>query len=201
MRVPPGLRSCARLLAALGVSITLVQGSVEAQTVPSPEPSPAQSSAPTMDPNSAFADPSQPIKVHLNKMFMIALESNPSTGYHWVQHGDLDKTVLKYLSSFFLAPQTNAVGAPGHEIRMYWAEGLGDTTIDLDYVAPGTSGTIGKPWSSALPSCLSTYDTARGHAGSVRVPRNVEDRRSLERRSKTKRNQGRRTQDRRGPRF
>jgi hypothetical protein len=27
---------------------------------------------------------------------------------------------------------------------MYWADGLGDTTIDLDYVAPGTSGTIGK---------------------------------------------------------
>ena len=54
--------------------------------VPTPVPATADPASSSMP---AITDPSQPIVVNAGDTFMIVVESNPSTGYHWELVGDL----------------------------------------------------------------------------------------------------------------
>ncbi len=82
------------------------------------------------------------IEVNVGQEFALALESNPSTGYHWELAQPLDETVLAFLGSEYRPPEANAIGAGGPEIWTFQAVGRGGATISLKYV---------RPWETDVP--------------------------------------------------
>jgi len=72
------------------------------------------------------------------QVLLITLESNGTTGYQW-QQLTVDETILKLASSEYVVPETGdppRVGAGGHEIFRYAAEGTGETSLELGYRRP-----------------------------------------------------------------
>ncbi|MFN8435634.1 MAG: protease inhibitor I42 family protein [Anaerolineales bacterium] len=98
-----------------------------------PAESPASSSTP------ALTDPSQPISVKAGETFMIVVESNPSTGYHWEIMGDL--TNIEFLSREFTGSEPPIPGSGGVEVWTFKANTAGDTSFVLGNYPPG-EGTI-----------------------------------------------------------
>jgi predicted secreted protein len=83
-----------------------------------------------------FTDPAAPIAVRAGQLFLVALEANPSTGYHWAAANVPDPAVVALRGAAFL-PTSGLVGAPGRELRVYEAVGAGSATIELGYAPPG----------------------------------------------------------------
>ena len=80
------------------------------------------------------------LTVTLGSTFAIELVSNPTTGYMWIMP---DYTVLTYLSTnttdgegLFIAPESDAIGAPGKQRFFFKAFLLGEQTIKLEYKRP-----------------------------------------------------------------
>lgn len=84
----------------------------------------------------ASAEAQSRIEVATDKMFTLALESNPSTGYQWELAQPLDETKLKLVDSFYREPQTDRVGAAGVQLWLFRALASGETTISMKYVRP-----------------------------------------------------------------
>jgi len=76
------------------------------------------------------------IETALNKNFTISLVSNPTTGYQWQIVRQMDTGLLELLNSKFIAPETNLVGAPGHEEWSFKAIKKGKTIISFAYSRP-----------------------------------------------------------------
>lgn len=80
-----------------------------------------------------YADPSQGIEIVIGERFIIALESNPTTGYAW--ETDFDENFLKLVQSEFepgeAAPSMVGVGGE----RRFTFKGLkeGETELTLTY--------------------------------------------------------------------
>jgi predicted secreted protein len=91
-----------------------------------------------------FTDASTPIQVRAGQVFLIALPSNPSTGYHWIEAAGPDAGIAVFRGAAYQAPETGVIGAPGQDVRAYEAIAVGSTTIALNYVSPGAEKTIGK---------------------------------------------------------
>jgi predicted secreted protein len=97
---------------------------------PTPAPTdPASSSTP------ALTDPSQPITVNADEVFMIVVESNPSTGYHWEVVGDLSGVEL--VSREYTATEPVIPGSGGVEVWTFKATIAGDTSVTLGNYPPG----------------------------------------------------------------
>jgi predicted secreted protein len=84
----------------------------------------------------AYTDPGVPIVVEEGQEFVIALESNPTTGYQWQLAEPLEEEVLSLVKTEFEEPEEDMVGASGEERWTFIAEGRGDTIIDFVYVRP-----------------------------------------------------------------
>ena len=87
-----------------------------------------------------FNDAASPVVVRAGQLFVIVLDANPSTGYHWKATSDPDGGVATLRGTTFLPSAAGMMGAPGKELRIYEAVGPGTTTIPLSYVPPGTGG-------------------------------------------------------------
>lgn len=102
---------------------------------PTPEP------APTVDPASssmpALTDPAQPITVNAGDIFMIVVESNPSTGYHWEMIDPLDDIHLELVSREYTASEPVMPGSGGVEVWTLKAVSAGDTSFVLGNYPPG----------------------------------------------------------------
>jgi predicted secreted protein len=97
-----------------------------------------------------FTDPSSAIAVQAGQLFMIALDANPSTGYHWAAGPDPDPAVAVLRGTAFLPASSGLIGAPGREIRVYEATGPGTATIALAYLPPGRGGKAAKQMAFTL---------------------------------------------------
>lgn len=99
--------------------------------------------APTADPASstmpALTDPSQPITVSAGETFMIVVESNPSTGYHWEIVGDM--TNIEFVSREFTGSEPVIPGSGGVEVWTFKATAAGDTSFVLGNYPPGEGTT------------------------------------------------------------
>ena len=84
---------------------------------------------------SEYSDPDTPIEVDVGQKFVVALESNASTGYQW-QFADrlTGKGVLKVVKRQYHPPASNHIGAPGKELWTFKAVGEGETIILMGYV-------------------------------------------------------------------
>ncbi|MBG7604320.1 MAG: protease inhibitor I42 family protein [Actinobacteria bacterium] len=68
--------------------------------------------------------------------FTIVLESNVTTGFSWQLEEPLDEGVLVLVDDDYIAPGTDAVGAPGKQELTFEAVSPGTTSIELWYIRP-----------------------------------------------------------------
>jgi inhibitor of cysteine peptidase len=84
-----------------------------------------------------YTDPGQAISVGVNKEFVIALGSNPTTGYSWQE--SYDETMLKLVEKTYKpgkAAKLGLIGAGGVEYFRFKALKAGTTEITMDYKRP-----------------------------------------------------------------
>jgi inhibitor of cysteine peptidase len=96
-----------------------------------------------------YDDEGQTIEIGLDQEFIIALGSNPSTGYSW--QASYDETMLELIpgedggQSTYKADETEegVVGAGGVECFQFKTLKAGETEITLTYRQPWEGGGIG----------------------------------------------------------
>jgi len=87
----------------------------------------------------AYTDPGQTIGISVNQEFiiLIALESNPTTGYSW--QASYDETMLELVENTYEPgeyAQQGAVGAGGTELFRFRALESGESEITMVYKRP-----------------------------------------------------------------
>ena len=78
----------------------------------------------------------EPIEVKSGNNFIIALESNRTTGYEWQLAKPLDAATVELIGSQYLAPDTKRIGTAGKEHWTFKGVGRGKTPIFFKYVRP-----------------------------------------------------------------
>jgi inhibitor of cysteine peptidase len=83
-----------------------------------------------------YTDPVQTINVSVNQEFILALESNPTTGYGWQETHEA--SMLELVSDQYQARETapDVVGAGGTHYFTYKALKKGETQVTLVYRRP-----------------------------------------------------------------
>ena len=102
---------------------------------PTPVPATADPASSSMP---AITDPSQPIMVNAGEPFMIVVESNPSTGYHWELVGDL--TGVEFVSRAYTPSEPVLTGSGGVDVWAFKAVSTGEIQITLGSYPPGVDG-------------------------------------------------------------
>lgn len=88
-----------------------------------------------------YSEPSQIIDVGIDQGFIIALDSNPTTGYKWETQFDgalLELVEKKYRTSE--ATEKGIVGAGGIETFEFKARTKGETEVTMTYKRPWETG-------------------------------------------------------------
>ncbi len=75
------------------------------------------------------------IELDKNKMVVLRLESNPSTGYSWLVE-EMDSNVLRQVGDFEIEYQSHLLGAPGTQVLRFVGAGKGLTSLKLAYRRP-----------------------------------------------------------------
>jgi len=84
-----------------------------------------------------YTDSAQTINISINQTFIIALDSNPTTGYSW--QASYDESMLELVGKSYemgKKAKQGAVGAGGVEYFQFKALKTGKTEITLDYQRP-----------------------------------------------------------------
>jgi inhibitor of cysteine peptidase len=90
-----------------------------------------------------YDDPGQTIDIGIKQEFVIALGSNPTTGYSWQESHD--QTMLELLEkSYKEEAKEGVVGAGGIEYFRFKALKAGETEITLTYQQPWEGGGVGE---------------------------------------------------------
>lgn len=74
------------------------------------------------------------IEVQTGQVFVIALDSNRSTGFAWQLARPPDKNKIEFVCSRYKSIFNNRVGGPGEEQLVFKAVGTGKAIIRLKYV-------------------------------------------------------------------
>jgi len=88
------------------------------------------------------------IETAVGRDIVIALESNPTTGYAWRVAGRVDLAVVALISSDYEPSSSSVLGAGGQQLWTFRAVGLGSTVIKFDY---------GRPWALTSPEKSATF--------------------------------------------
>ena len=91
-----------------------------------------------------YTDPGQTVTIGVNQEFVIALGSNPTTGYSWQE--SYDNTMLELVEKTYKPSEEaeeGVVGAGGIEYFRFKAVKTGETEITLTYEQPWEGGGIG----------------------------------------------------------
>jgi len=84
-----------------------------------------------------YSDPGQTINIGVNQKFVIALDSNPTTGYSWQE--SYDETMLELVEKTYKMgeeAEEGAVGAGGVEHFQFKALKTGEAEITMVYKRP-----------------------------------------------------------------
>jgi len=83
-----------------------------------------------------YTDPAKTINVKVGGEFVIALDSNPTTGFTW--QDDHDQGMLKLVEDRYVADEKaeGLVGAGGTQYYHFKALKAGTATVTLDYKRP-----------------------------------------------------------------
>lgn len=85
------------------------------------------------------SDPARQLTADAGKEFKIILDSNPTTGYHWEVMGDLDESVVQFVSKNYKADGLQVVGSGGKDMWVFKAVAAGEAAITLGNYPPGDS--------------------------------------------------------------
>lgn len=88
-----------------------------------------------MSEKAEYLNPGEPIKVKAGQIFVIRMESNPTTGYGWQLSKALDNNII-LVTNAFMPPDSKLCGAGGHEVWTFKALGEGQVEISMQYVRP-----------------------------------------------------------------
>lgn len=88
------------------------------------------------------ADSGRAIALAPGDTLEVRLESNATTGFRWNLDGDPAPT-LRLVSSEYLEPDTDLVGAGGTEVWTFEAVEAGEATLELAYYRPFEPGDVG----------------------------------------------------------
>ena len=83
-----------------------------------------------------ITDPGKTIEVAAGDDFKIIIEANPTTGYHWELVGELDETVVQFVSTDYHAGEPVMPGSGGSDAWTFRAVAAGETTITLGNYPP-----------------------------------------------------------------
>ncbi len=89
------------------------------------------------------SDAASPVTVNAGEDFMIALQSNPSTGYAWNQTVS-DGKILAYEGAVRQNPSTTMPGAPGQQLFFFHATRTGMSIITFTYARFETNAAAAK---------------------------------------------------------
>ena len=87
------------------------------------------------------SDPLVTIETSPGKEFKVLIDSNPTTGYHWELIGELDKTVVDFVSKDYRADTPQTTGSGGVDVWVFKAVGPGEAQITLGYYPPSSAAT------------------------------------------------------------
>ena len=76
------------------------------------------------------------IEVNLGENAVITLEANHTTGYSWQLAKPVDKAMLEFVESKYVASNTGLIGSGGKEVWTFKALKKGQTEVALKYVQP-----------------------------------------------------------------
>ena len=93
-----------------------------------------------------YKDVGEDISIGVGQEFIIALGSNPSTGYSWQASYDETKLELVGGESTYEADETDeaVVGAGGTELFRFLTLEAGETGITMTYAQPWEGGDVGE---------------------------------------------------------
>ena len=103
---------------------------------PTPAPATEEPSQPAPSTLPALTDPSKPIVVNVGDTFMIVVEANPSTGYHWEMIGPLDDIHLELVSREYTPSEPVIPGSGGVEVWTLKAVASGEALFILGNYPP-----------------------------------------------------------------
>lgn len=87
----------------------------------------------------AYSNPGQTISVRVNQEFIIAVDSNPTTGYEWEESYD-DESMFELVERIYKAGEQTGtgvkIGAGGVDYFRFKALKSGDSKITLAYKRP-----------------------------------------------------------------
>ena len=66
----------------------------------------------------------------------MVIAANPTTGYHWEIVGDLDKSVVEFVSRDYKAETPQTTGSGGVDTWVFKAVGAGDTRDHAGVLSP-----------------------------------------------------------------
>lgn len=84
-------------------------------------------------------DPASPLSANAGNEFKIVLESNASTGYHWEIVGELDKSIVEFVSRDYQGSEPVMPGSGGKDVWTFKAVSAGKTEITLGYYPPSNN--------------------------------------------------------------
>ena len=76
------------------------------------------------------------IETTVGQDIVIALESNPTTGYVWRVGGRVDPAIVALISSDYEPSPSPLLGAAGHQRWTFRVVDRGTTTLRFDYARP-----------------------------------------------------------------
>lgn len=85
------------------------------------------------------SDSAKQLEAAAGNEFKIILNSNPTTGYHWEVMGELDTSVIEFVSKNYKADGLQTTGSGGKDVWIFKAIAAGETTITLGNYPPDAS--------------------------------------------------------------
>ena len=85
------------------------------------------------------SDPARQLEAVAGNEFKIVIDSNPTTGYHWEVMGELDKSVVEFVSKNYKTDGLQTAGSGGKDVWVFKAIATGETTITLGNYPPDAS--------------------------------------------------------------
>ena len=86
-----------------------------------------------------ISDSAKQLEAAAGNEFKIILNSNPTTGYHWEVMGELDTSVIEFVSKNYKADGLQTAGSGGKDVWIFKAIAAGETTITLGNYPPDAS--------------------------------------------------------------
>ncbi len=80
----------------------------------------------------------------------VALTANPSTGYTWTANPAPSASVLVQQGDPFFVPSSDLLGADGHQVFDFVAQGPGTVTLSMQYARPFESVPPTQTWSVSI---------------------------------------------------